>query len=122
MKTILVVEDNVELQGLYTQALTKVGYEVNCVATVAQAGTVLQQEKKPDLVLLDIMLPGGKNGFDLLERLKNDEETKAIPVIVLTNLDSEEKVARQIGASDYIVKAEASMDQVVERVQKVCAP
>jgi two-component system, OmpR family, phosphate regulon response regulator PhoB len=119
MKAILIIEDNAELQALYARALTTAGYEVHSVTNVAQAGTELQ-EKKPDVIILDIMLPGGQNGFDLLETIKKDPETAQIPVIVLTNLDSEEKVAREIGAADYIVKSNVSMDQVIERVQKVC--
>ena len=67
------------------------------------------------------MLPGGMHGFDLLERLKADEKLKKIPVIVLTNLESEEKVAKDIGAIDYIVKVHVDPKDVMEKIKKVLA-
>lgn len=64
------------------------------------------------------MLVGGTNGLDILSQLKKEPETQNIPVIVLTNLDSEEKTARDIGAQDYLVKANVSRDEIVEIVKK----
>ena len=69
--------------------------------------------------MLDIMLPGGMNGFDVLEKLKADPLTEKIPVVVLTNLDSEEKVAKTIGACDYIVKSDTTKDELV-KIAKSC--
>ena len=72
----------------------------------------------PNVILLDIMLPGGMNGFDLLEELKRDSVLKKIPVVVLTNLDSENDVAKKIGADEYMVKSDTTIDKVVTLVQK----
>ena len=69
-----------------------------------------------DVILLDVMLPGGMNGFDVLEQLKKNSVSQTIPVFMLTNLDSEEKVAKTIGAKGYIVKANTSKNEIVKLV------
>jgi len=104
MKSILIVEDNNELQELYREELSKHGFtDVVFVDTAPRAITAMTA-KKPDLVILDIMLPEGSNGFDLLEQMKRDPHLAVVPVIVITNLDSQEKSAREIGIVDYIEK------------------
>lgn len=118
MKHIMIVEDNTQLLELYNEALSKAGYTVTTLSDASKATAALQ-ENHPDLIVLDIMLPGGKNGFDILEEIKKNPQTSAIPVIILTNLDSEEKVAREIGAIDYLVKSNFSISQVVERIKAV---
>lgn len=117
MKTILIVEDNTNAQLLYQRALHDAGYKVISQASVDAARQALTQPV--DLVMLDIMLQKGQNGFDLLEEMKRDPAFQQIPVMIITNLDSEEKVARSIGADDYLVKANVSMDQIVQRVKKL---
>lgn len=117
MNKILIVEDDKELIAVYAQILTDNGF------TVMQAKTALEAKDKlreaiPDLILLDVMLPGGMNGFDLLEELKRDPKFSSIPVIMLTNLDSEEKTAREIGVKDYIIKANTSIDDLVAKVKE----
>jgi DNA-binding response OmpR family regulator len=118
MAKILIVEDDEILQRMYKQRLESEGYEV-FVARDGREGLLLAQTKGPDLVLLDIMLPGGMNGFDVLEQLKKDEKTKDVLVLVLTNLESEEKTAKEIGAFDYLVKANTKPDQVVAKVKEL---
>lgn len=115
MKKILIVEDSSELQQLYTDALTKKGFEVSYAAT-AQKGIGMMQNERPDLLVLDIMLPGGGNGFDVLEQMKRDPRIANVPVVVVTNLDSEEKTARDIGVTDYIVKSNMPFAQIIERI------
>lgn len=116
MKKILIVEDDLHLQVIYQESLAPLGAEVLLAITGAQ-GLQMAKEKKPDLIILDIMLPLGMNGFDVLEQLKRDPELKNIPVVVLTNLDSERKTALDIGAVDYLVKANTSIADVVARVK-----
>jgi CheY-like chemotaxis protein len=116
-RRILIIEDDVSLLQAYremfkTQDVSVVG------AASGQEGLTLVASEKPDLILLDIMLPGGMNGFDVLERLKEDPATQSIPVIVLTNLDSEAKVAKAIGAKDYLVKANTTKDEIVKIVME----
>lgn len=115
-KSVLVVEDNINLRNLIVDKLQAEGLDT-FVADTAQQGEIQVKENHPNLILLDIMLPGGMNGFDLLEELKRDPILKAIPVIVLTNLSTEEKTATEIGAIDYIVKTDISLDEVALKVK-----
>lgn len=106
-----------QLQDIYLKKLTKENFEV-IQSVDGTEGLMLARTRQPSLIMLDIMLPGGLNGFDVLEMLKRDEEFKKIPVLILTNLDSEKNSARQIGAVEYIVKATTSIDDVVNKVKK----
>lgn len=116
-KRVLVVDDDLSLQKILTDKLTQSGIQVSAVTTGDDA---LQAAKKqPHLILLDIMLKGSKNGFDVLEELKRDPILRPIPVIVLTNLDGEQKSALSIGAVDYIEKTNISIDEVVLKVKNL---
>jgi DNA-binding response OmpR family regulator len=117
-RIILIVEDDLKTSKLYLHKLTSLGYEV--IATPSgQQGLVHAKEKRPSLIILDIMLPGKLNGFDVLENLKSDADLKSIPVIILTNLDSEREVAMKIGAKDYFIKANTSFEDVVNRINEL---
>lgn len=118
MAKILLIEDDNLLQNLYKGKLTDEGFEV-VVTGDGKEGLGLVKSGNFDLILLDIMLPGGINGFDVLESLKKDELLRQIPIIVLTNLDSEEKIAREIGAVDYFVKARVLPGQIVDRIKEI---
>lgn len=115
MAKILILEDNSELQALYTEVLEEKGYTVEAVSTVKEALSSMMQEK-PALLVLDIMLPGGANGFDMLGQIKNNATLADTKVIVITNLDGEEQTARDAGAIDYIVKPNISLDDTVARI------
>ncbi len=113
MKKILVIEEDASLFKAYQEMFRPKGISVVGVAT-GQEGLNLVHSENPDLILLDIMLPGGMNGFDVLEQLKRNPATKQIPVIILTNLDSEEKVAKAAGTAAYLVKASTTKDEIVK--------
>lgn len=115
-KNILIVEDDEALQKLIIEKLAGNGILTACVRTAQEALTKIK-EKIPDLILLDIMLPGGMNGFDLLEQIRKNPILKKIPVIVLTNLDTERKTAMEIGAVDYIVKTNISLDELILKIK-----
>jgi len=115
-KSVLVVEDDSALQKLLVEKLGEINVDAFGVGTGLQALNHIKSNP-PALVLLDIMLPGGMNGFDVLEQLKANETLKEIPVIVLTNLDTEQKTALDIGAIDYIVKTNISLDEVILKVK-----
>ena len=117
MKKILIVEDDIKLRQIYDTMLTSEGYEVEQVST-GQEGLTKAKSYIPDLIILDIMLPGGMNGFDLLEQLKRNPATQTIPVIVLTNLDNAKSTALSIGAVEYIVKTNTSIDDVVKKIRE----
>lgn len=112
MKKILFIEDDAAFLKIYQEALNVKGFSVIEAAT-GKEGLAKVASEKPDLIVVDIMLPGGISGFDVLEQLKANALTKDIPVIVLTNLDSEEKVAKTIGAVDYKVKSNTTLDEIV---------
>ncbi len=116
MSTVLVVEDDQNAQKIYIEKLKLEALDVITTGS-GKEGLFYAKEKKPDLILLDIMLGGNFNGFDVLESLKKDESLKKIPVLVLTNLDSEEKVAKEIGAIEYLVKANTSIDTLVVKIK-----
>lgn len=118
MRKILIIEDDDILQRMYQRKLRSEGYEV-VEARDGKTGLTLAKSEMPDLILLDIILPGGLNGFDILEQLRQDPQTKDIAVLALTNLESEEKIATELGVSRYLVKANTKPDQVLLEINKV---
>ena len=117
IKKILIIEDDVILFQVYKEMFKPDSFIVINAQTASQ-GLALIQSERPDIIILDIMLPGGTNGFDILEKIERNPVTKKIPVIILTNLDSEEKVATSIGAKKYLVKANSTRDQIVNAVKE----
>ena len=119
MKKILFVEDESALQKTFGERLSPEGYEV-ISALDGEIGLRLAKTKKPDLILLDLILPK-VNGFEVLKELKEEKETKDIPVIVLTNLEGIGDVdkAIELGATTYLVKAQYSLEELVEKIKKV---
>jgi CheY-like chemotaxis protein len=117
MKKILVIEDDTIILEAYKNKLESEGY-VFCKASTVNEGLNLINIEKPDLVILDIILPGSKNGFDALEEIKKNPETKNIPVIILTNLETEESTAKSIGAYAYFIKANTQMETVIKKIRE----
>jgi DNA-binding response OmpR family regulator len=118
-KTILLVEDEEDIRDIYKTKLVKAGYGV-AVANSGTKGVDLARKKKPDLILLDIVLPMGE-GFSVLEDLKKNSRTKNIPVIILSNLDQdyEKKMARDMGAEEYLTKTNVTPEEVVETIKNI---
>jgi len=118
MAKILFVEDERALQGIFKDLLEKEGYEV-VGAYDGKTGLRLAKSEKPDLILLDLILPK-LDGFEVLRELKKDPQLKDIPVIVLTHLEGVEDVQRaiELGAKTYLVKANYSLEEVVTKVKK----
>lgn len=119
-KKILIVEDEESLLKLESILLTSKGYEVKGVAD-GQAALDAIESMKPDLVLLDIMLPE-IDGFEVCRRIKSNEATRQIPVIMLTAKKSREDMARgeEVGADWYITKPFKSA-MVIETIQRFIA-
>ncbi|MFQ6049785.1 MAG: PleD family two-component system response regulator [Candidatus Paceibacterales bacterium] len=115
---ILMIEDNQYLLKLYRNKLTSVGFEF-IEATNGVEGLNKVISLKPDIVLLDLILPR-KNGFDVLIEMRRNAETKDIPVIILSILGQEADVKRglSLGAQDYLVKAETSFSEVISKVKE----
>lgn len=116
MQTILIIEDDQTILTAYSTVLEKEGYFIIKAPNGPQGVSILKNQQV-DLILLDIMLPGGMNGFDVLMQLKQSEKTSSLPVIVMTNLESEKETAKECGATDYIVKADTDMKHLVEKVE-----
>ncbi len=119
MKKILVVEDDKFLRELIMQKLIKEGYEI-IEAKDGEEGVGKVREDKPDLVLLDLILPG-IDGFEVLARIKSNPETSNVPVIILSNLGQKEDVEKALneGANDYLVKAHFAPDEIIKKVKTV---
>jgi CheY-like chemotaxis protein len=118
---ILIVEDDLFIRELYERQLAMAGYQVATAADGPQGLAQLTQFQ-PHLLLLDIMLPQ-MNGLDLLKTMKAKDETKDIPVILLTNLgqDSVIKEGFSLGADGYLIKSAYTPDQIIEEVKKFLA-
>lgn len=117
-KKILVIEDEKTLRFLLNQTLAEEGFEVE-EAIDGEEGIQKLKESKPDLILLDLLLPG-IDGFEVLSRIKRDSDLESIPVIILSNLGQEEEVERglKLGAIDYLIKAHFTLDEIALRVKK----
>jgi DNA-binding response OmpR family regulator len=116
---VLIIEDEEMLVNMYISKFEKEGYQAE-KASNGRIGLEQAKKIKPDIILLDIMMPE-IDGFMVLKDLKNDIDTKNIPVIMLTNLGQEEDIKKgnQLGASDYLVKANLTPAQVVEKVKTI---
>ena len=117
-KTILFIEDESALQKTFGEILKQEGCEM-IPALDGEIGLRLAKDKKPDLILLDLILPK-VHGFEVFKKLKEDKDTRDIPVIVLTNLEGLGDVdkAIELGATAYLVKAQYSLEEVVEKIKK----
>ena len=115
-KKILIVEDNKLLQQVYFDRLVKEGFLV-LQAFTGQQGLALATNYNPDLIILDIMLPGGLNGFDVLSQLRANSSFKHTPILMKTDLKDEKKTAESMGASDYIIKDEKNIDETISKIK-----
>lgn len=117
MTTIAIIEDDPVISQMYRMKFESDGFIVH-VAGNGQDGISLVEKTSPDLILLDMQMPG-MNGDEALAEIRKHEWGKLIPVIVLTNLGEEEapKNLRSLGIESYIVKADLTPRQVVDRVK-----
>lgn len=120
-KRIIIVEDDNVLRDVLSQKLEKSGYVVDR----AEDGMVAMErikEVRPDMILLDILMPR-KSGMEVLEELHSDPELKNIPVIVISNSGQPVEIvrARELGARDFLIKAVFGPSEVLEKVQRVLA-
>lgn len=119
MKHILLIEDDPFLAEIYVARFKGAGFDTE-VARDSILGISKAKEKRPDLILLDIVIPN-MNGFEVLKMLKKDSETSGIPVVILSNLGEEENVEKGIslGAEAYYIKAHYTPTEVVARVKEI---
>ncbi len=117
-KKIHLIEDDPLLSRMYERLFAIHGYDF-LVDLDSQVGLERVKTEKPDLVLLDIMMPN-LNGLEVLKLLKSDDATKAIPVVLITNVEDEDtqKQAKELGADGYLIKSRFDPDETVEYVAK----
>ena len=117
--SILVVEDDKFLRELLVRKLGISGFNVLFAVDGEEALKKLK-EKTPQLILLDLVLPG-IDGFDVLKHIKENPLTKDIPVIILSNLGQQEEVEKgiRLGADDYLIKAHFTPDEIIEKTKRI---
>ncbi len=119
MKKIMIVEDNLPLGKVIKTVLEKKGHEVSWAKESDEFFDIIT--KDIDLIFLDINLPGEMNGFDILKNIKEfGSDYRHIPVVMLTNLSDMEEMdkATSAGATDYIIKSNIKLDQLVDYAEK----
>jgi len=119
MTKILVVEDDKFLSNVYRIKLQKVGFDVVIAIDGAEALEKIKSENF-DLVILDLIIPK-MDGFTVLSEIKSQEKYKKLPILVSSNLGQMEDINRAIklGATDFVVKSDTSLDALVEKIKKI---
>lgn len=117
-KKIIFIEDESELQRAVTGILAKEDYQVFS-ALDGESGLKLAEKERPDLILLDLIMPK-KDGFEVLRELKQNENTKNIPVIILTNLEGGTEIEKvlSLGATTYLIKTNYRLEEVIEKIKQ----
>lgn len=113
------IEDEISLREAIKIKLAKEGIEVLAAAD-GEEGLSLILKKKPDLVWLDILLPG-INGLEVLRRIRENKETKNLPVVVISVSSGEEKIKQAFNMNivDYLIKSEYTIDDIVKKVKQI---
>ena len=115
---ILLIEDDQFLSKILLVKLKRAGFDV-FLAIDGEEGIKKAKETKPDLILLDLILPK-INGFAVLSEIKKTPVLKKVPVVILSNLGQESDVEKglRMGAEDYLIKTNLSLSEIVEKVKK----
>lgn len=116
-KFVLVVEDDPFYANIYKTKLKKEGIDAEVVIN-GDAAMLVAKKRKPALILTDLIMPG-KDGFATLKEVKADPELKDVKVIVLSNLSQEEDIRRvkELGAAEYLIKANVSIQEVIDKIK-----
>jgi len=118
-KKILIIEDDKFLRELISRKLSGEGFDV-AEAVDGEEGVKKIKEDNPDLVLLDLILPG-IDGFEVLSKIKEDPKASPIPIIILSNLGQREEVEKglKLGAIDYLIKAHFTPGEIIEKIKNI---
>lgn len=114
---VLVVEDDPFYSSIYQSKLAKEGFDVR-LAKNGDEAIRIARERRPDIMLLDLIM-SGKDGFETLAEFQKDASLRGLTIIVLSNLSQEEDIERtkRLGATEYVVKANISLQDMVEKVK-----
>ncbi|MEI6266315.1 MAG: response regulator [bacterium] len=116
---IIIVDNNKDVCRIYEDTLNAAGYSATAICNEEEALDVIYKEK-PDLVLLDILMPK-INGLHILDRIRNDHHTRSVNVVILTEVSDSniKEKALQHGAKDFIIKSETEMKELLKRIDEV---
>lgn len=119
---VLIVEDETALLYALQAELSYGGYKTITALDGEEAVEKLKSEK-PEVVILDLILPGEIDGFQVLEKMKKNPRTKDIPVIIISNLGDRESIEKgmKMGATDYLVKTEHTLEGILKKIKKILA-
>ncbi len=116
-KKVLIVEDDVTLRQIYKEYLEQQGFEVS-IAVDGEEGIRQIKAVKPDIVLLDLIMPK-VSGFEVLEAVKNNEDTKNIAILVMTNIYSDTEELVKKGAASCLMKSDVTPDKVLKKINEI---
>ncbi len=118
MKSILIIEDEEILLNLLQNKLSQENYQVE-IAKDGQEGLVKAKENKPDLILLDIVMPK-MGGFEVMEEISQDKYLKDVPIIIISNSGQPVELdrAKKLGAKDWLIKTDFTAEEVMGKVKK----
>jgi CheY-like chemotaxis protein len=116
---LVIADDETFIRQAYKESLTREGYDVIVAENGEEAYEKILSEK-PDLIILDLIMPK-MNGFEVLKKIKSDPGIQSIPVAVLSNLSqpSDEEEAKKLGAVDFIVKSDISLEELMARIKRM---
>ncbi len=117
-KKILIIEDEETMRGLLKRKLAQQGYQVSTAKDGVQ-GLEKMKEEKPNLILLDIVMPK-MGGFEVMEEMQKDKKLKTIPVVIISNSGQPVEIdkAQELGAKDWLIKTQFDPQEVIEKVVK----
>lgn len=118
-KKILIVEDDTFLKSLASTKLTKEGYEVLPAGSVEELDTILESHT-PDVILLDLLLPG-TDGFGILKKIRENIKLTKTPVIIFSNLSDEKDIAeaKALGANHFMIKSNFTLDELAAKIKEL---
>ena len=116
-KKILIIEDDSFLRELLTKKFVEENYKV-IPAVDGEEGIKKAKEEKPDLILLDLILPGVQ-GYEVMAEIKENPDTSKIPIVVISNLGQKEEVEKglKLGAVEFLIKAHYTPDEIIDKVK-----
>lgn len=117
---ILIIEDDPIMQEILIQRFGLAGINITAAGDGEKGLALIKKEEKPDLILLDLLLPG-KDGFSVLEEIKKDPATQNIPVIILSNLAQKNEIERglALGAIEFLIKTNYTPTEILHEVEKI---
>ncbi|MDD4989428.1 MAG: response regulator [Candidatus Pacebacteria bacterium] len=118
-KKILIIEDDAFFADLVTKKLGKIG-AIMVHAGSGEEGLTMAESEKPNLILLDVLLPG-IDGFETLKRLKANDKTKMIPVVILSNFGSDDQIkqGQKLGVTTYLIKATVTPEDIIKEAESI---